>query len=170
MLRKPRYCCNCGDKVERVEWRIWNSTRFCELCETEFLFDEWWPRAAISVILIFGFTGIGFHYGGNEKQNFADDSLISVPQKIKAASVSEPAVSLKPLQRSVKESPSVAASKRKQDAVGKLRESLLEAPEDEPVEVYYCGAMTKKGTPCARRVKDGGRCWQHREQDSKEPK
>jgi len=28
--------------------------------------------------------------------------------------------------------------------------------------VYYCGAATKKGTPCSRRVKrPGERCWQH---------
>jgi hypothetical protein len=27
---------------------------------------------------------------------------------------------------------------------------------------YYCGAATKKGTPCSRRVKrPGERCWQH---------
>ena len=27
--------------------------------------------------------------------------------------------------------------------------------------IYFCGAETKKGTPCTRRVKGGGRCWQH---------
>ncbi|WP_208810027.1 DUF3157 family protein [Riemerella anatipestifer] len=25
----------------------------------------------------------------------------------------------------------------------------------------YCGAPTKKGGPCSRRVSGGGRCWQH---------
>ncbi|MEC5395654.1 DUF3157 family protein [Bergeyella sp. RCAD1439] len=25
----------------------------------------------------------------------------------------------------------------------------------------YCGAPTKKGGPCSRRVAGGGRCWQH---------
>lgn len=25
----------------------------------------------------------------------------------------------------------------------------------------YCGALTKKGTPCRRKVNGGGRCWQH---------
>jgi hypothetical protein len=32
--------------------------------------------------------------------------------------------------------------------------------------VYYCGALTKKGTPCTRRVKSPGRCWQHLGQPS----
>lgn len=29
-------------------------------------------------------------------------------------------------------------------------------------EVYICGARTKKGTPCARRVHGPVRCWQHK--------
>jgi len=35
----------------------------------------------------------------------------------------------------------------------------------QPVEnerVYICGARTKKGTPCQRRVRSLERCWQHR--------
>ena len=28
--------------------------------------------------------------------------------------------------------------------------------------VYICGARTKKGTPCSRRVHQPGRCWQHK--------
>lgn len=29
-------------------------------------------------------------------------------------------------------------------------------------ETYRCGARTKKGTPCSRRVQGSVRCWQHR--------
>jgi hypothetical protein len=36
---------------------------------------------------------------------------------------------------------------------------VLSNSSTEPV--YYCGAMTKKGTACTRRVKSPGRCWQH---------
>ena len=38
---------------------------------------------------------------------------------------------------------------------------------DEPV--YFCGAQTKKGTPCSRRVKGGGRCWQHKDKEAMLP-
>ena len=33
-----------------------------------------------------------------------------------------------------------------------------------PIEeaVYICGARTKKGTPCSRRVHQPARCWQHK--------
>jgi len=29
-------------------------------------------------------------------------------------------------------------------------------------KVYTCGARTKKGTPCSRRVQGPVRCWQHK--------
>jgi hypothetical protein len=29
-------------------------------------------------------------------------------------------------------------------------------------DVYLCGARTKKGTPCSRRVQRPVRCWQHK--------
>ena len=35
------------------------------------------------------------------------------------------------------------------------------APLTEEV-VYICGARTKKGTPCSRRVHQPARCWQHK--------
>jgi hypothetical protein len=31
-------------------------------------------------------------------------------------------------------------------------------------ETYICGARTKKGTPCSRRVHGPVRCWQHKGQ------
>src|SRR5690606_28069530 len=36
MFYKPKFCCQCGEKVERAEWRLWTSRRFCEFCGTEF--------------------------------------------------------------------------------------------------------------------------------------
>jgi len=29
-------------------------------------------------------------------------------------------------------------------------------------KAYICGARTKKGTPCSRRVRGPVRCWQHK--------
>lgn len=37
-----------------------------------------------------------------------------------------------------------------------------ERPTEPEEVVYVCGARTKKGTPCQRRVRGPGRCWQHR--------
>jgi hypothetical protein len=37
-----------------------------------------------------------------------------------------------------------------------------ERPTEQEEVVYVCGARTKKGTACQRRVRSPGRCWQHR--------
>jgi hypothetical protein len=37
-----------------------------------------------------------------------------------------------------------------------------ERPTEPEEVVYVCGARTKKGTPCQRRVRGPDRCWQHR--------
>jgi hypothetical protein len=42
------------------------------------------------------------------------------------------------------------------------RESNTPQPATANEEVYMCGARTKKGTPCSRRVHGPVRCWQHK--------
>jgi hypothetical protein len=37
-----------------------------------------------------------------------------------------------------------------------------ERPTDPAEIVSVCGARTQRGTPCSRRVRGTGRCWQHR--------
>lgn len=167
MLNKPSFCCNCGEKVERVEWHLWNSRRFCELCETEFQFEEWWPRAAIGLILVFGFTGIGFHYLESDEPKIVEQ--YSEPVVSRPRSISSPLIRQKNLQKlDVEQSPVKASTA--EDMVGPERSvprskkvaSATEQPIEAEQEVVYCGFLTKKGTPCSRRVKGGGRCWQHR--------
>jgi hypothetical protein len=40
--------------------------------------------------------------------------------------------------------------------------TATERPTDPAEVVSICGARTQKGTPCQRRVRGTGRCWQHR--------
>jgi hypothetical protein len=40
--------------------------------------------------------------------------------------------------------------------------TAAEPPTDPNEIVSVCRARTKKGTPCSRRVRGVGRCWQHR--------
>lgn len=40
--------------------------------------------------------------------------------------------------------------------------TAAERPTEPDEAVSFCGARTKKGTPCRRRVRGAGRCWQHR--------
>ena len=44
------------------------------------------------------------------------------------------------------------------------------AEEEEKEEVWaLCGAPTKSARPCRRKVRGGGRCWQHRQAESPQP-
>ena len=157
MLYKPNYCCQCGEKISRAEWRLLTSRRFCELCETEFKGTEYVPRAIIAVGLvlsIFGFRAMFTEPGA-------------------PASVSATAIPKTTLKSSV---PSVAPSPRKADIVPQTDEAVqdnmpaaaktIEQPaspaKSSEQPTYFCGALTKKGSPCSRRVKTKGiRCWQH---------
>jgi hypothetical protein len=40
--------------------------------------------------------------------------------------------------------------------------SPANVPSAPVLDVYLCGARTKKGTPCSRRVHGAVRCWQHK--------
>jgi hypothetical protein len=41
-------------------------------------------------------------------------------------------------------------------------QTAVTQPSTPPDQVYTCGARTKKGTPCSRRVHGPIRCWQHK--------
>lgn len=39
--------------------------------------------------------------------------------------------------------------------------TIREQPTDSQETISICGARTKRGTPCSRKVRGTGRCWQH---------
>jgi hypothetical protein len=172
MFQKPSYCCNCGDKVERIEWHLWNSRRYCELCETEYQFDEWWPRIAMTLIFTFGITGIGFHYIGNREPKIVEYvSKPVVSRSLKSGGRRERKKTAATVTPDRSQAPTSVASDEKNgvealEFTGASKEATVSAPKIvENEEVVFCGALTKKGKPCSRRVKGGGRCWQHKEPD-----
>lgn len=177
MLFKPRYCCHCGEEIDRVDWKLWTSNRFCELCETEFVFREWGIRISFLSCLVFAllFFGGGL-FGSGRPEDGRPPNLKSDGQKnlISEAPIGQPEQSNRVGEKeSEGENSNTTSSEKKQtntkipvpnnspvpkNGGGKLR--LRQKSGDEAV--YFCGAETKKGTPCSRRVKGGGRCWQHK--------
>jgi hypothetical protein len=143
---KPNFCCNCGEKIDRVDWSFTNSRRFCDVCQTDFFVQDWLPTAFVCVMTVVGLFGIGTY--------------------MKAATATAPAAFTKPPPPRVANRNSNSAAN--QSVLNVNRESTANRPiatrqiQDEPVGI--CGATTKKGTSCTRRVKGGGRCWQHKDQ------
>jgi len=154
MSYKPNFCCECGEKIERVEWLL-KSRRFCELCATEYGIYDKFPWVLFGAGVLFGIFGIGTYLRAPEKTlNLSPNNLV-----LQGANKNEANRNVVPQQQQ----PQIQT-----DNSASAKTDLLQATQnpkpkkDEATEaVYYCGAATKKGTPCSRRVKGGGRCWQH---------
>ena len=67
MYYKPKFCSNCGEKVERREWRSWTSTRFCDVCEEDFKLRDWLPRIVVFLGIVAGIFGLGSFLQTREK-------------------------------------------------------------------------------------------------------
>src|SRR3954466_4710917 len=59
MLFRPSFCANCGERVERKEWGIFTSRRFCPVCESELKAHDLIPRAVVALGVLVGIFGLG---------------------------------------------------------------------------------------------------------------
>ena len=172
MFYKPKYCCNCSEKIERVKWNLRTSRRFCQLCETEFVAQEWIPRLIVAFGLIIGIVGLtGYFQKPTEKPLKISASNLSgnisqAKKDLSAPPAGVPIQANSNVQTPAQSSASLVEQRRKQtpmlppaaqNAQPEAAKNQLNSAE----QVYFCGAATKKSTVCSRRVKGGGRCWQH---------
>jgi len=150
---RPKFCVNCGEKIVRDEWHFWTSGRFCELCEIEFQGREIGWRIAC-VLAVAGIAAAGFAFVAPERP--PDTKLVA--STVRAAEprslVGRPEAPTR--QERNKERP--APSQAPPAGVAIEQKPVLAASEP----IYMCGAETKKGTPCTRKVKGNVRCWQHK--------
>lgn len=166
MPYKPKHCCQCGEKIDRLDWKPWTSRRFCELCETELGIYDWIPRILVGIGLLFGLYGIGSYFYQPEKLlNAAPPQLAASNLKSETIQPKTDAqVSTGGIVQSPKQTNSSNTQTKTPNApnAADLKIKQTAAQIVEPAEkVYFCGAPTKKRTMCSRRVKNGGRCWQH---------
>jgi len=165
MFFRPNFCGSCGEKIQRAEWKLFTSRRFCDVCAVENQGHEWLPRTVVAAGILAGLFGFGsFLRSGPPPQ--------VVP--LRSEQIEKPEV------RPVAET---ASRLRQDEAVPAQKDGIVQTGADrimpiagnlQPVPngtaseqpVYYCGALTKKGKPCSRRVKYKGRCWQHTGQPS----
>ena len=163
MVFRPNFCANCGEKIERAEWGVWTSRRFCYVCESEFKGHDLIPRFVVGVGIAIGIFGFGSYL----KSGPTAPDPIGRPRSIASKGVQE-------------KKPSNVEIARDQRTIGQPRAEpvAIKGQEKDPIEQqnapsvpvakpvvaekgYFCGAETKKGTPCSRRVKGKVRCFQH---------
>lgn len=173
MPYKPKFCCQCGEKIERIDWRLWTSRRFCELCETELGIHDKVPFAIAGVGILIGLFGFGNYLRTPPAVNVAPNQFISrAPQNLEK-NETIPQISTETNRQTANISAENKPSNKPIQPTAsnnKLTTKPAETASNLQTEtVYMCGAQTKKGTPCSRRVKGGGRCWQHAGQTAMMP-
>ncbi len=163
MLYQPNFCCNCGEKIERVEWKPWTSRRFCQLCEHDHKLTDIAPKALIGVGVLIGILGFGSYLQSRQPQQVPDSVKAVKAQPRKAeitanSNIQATDISAVQSQSSLPKEDSTVRTLKSDTALKTAGNSARPAARE---QVYYCGALTKKGTPCSRRVKGRERCWQH---------
>jgi hypothetical protein len=137
-MYKPNFCSECGTKVLRLRWHPWTSRRFCDDCARRLRKERFVPVLCTGLALI----GAGYLVGLNGRP--------APPPLIIARRSDSP---LNSPEDPGKPNHSSAAGT---SAIANVSPATIES------DVYLCGARTKKGTPCSRRVHGPVRCWQHK--------
>lgn len=151
-MYKPKFCAECGEQVLRERWRAWTSRRFCALCAPRFRRTRIASRLALAATL----AGAGFLFGRAGRP--APPPLVVERGTLGRAPV--PAGD-EPQHADATTAKAEGAAMKTEAAYGPDG-SPTERPTDPNEIISICGARTKKGTPCQRRVRGYGRCWQHR--------
>ncbi|MGH9946006.1 MAG: hypothetical protein ACRD6X_02270 [Pyrinomonadaceae bacterium] len=162
MMFRPKFCCNCGEKIERAEWRLWTSRRFCQLCATEHQHIDIIPIAAILLGLVLTIAGSWTLFSGSGSSNNRRSAKVE-SKGLKAANVysSNAGEIISKSDESANSANDVHANTSRALPTQQINEQPSRTQKTSEETVYYCGAITKKGTPCTRRVKTKGFCWQH---------
>ncbi|HXM35340.1 MAG TPA: hypothetical protein VN920_09145 [Pyrinomonadaceae bacterium] len=135
-MYRPKFCAECSAKIIRLRWHFWTSRRFCEHCSPR-LMQEQVKRVVIGCAAVF-LMGMA---AGQAARQTATPLVIQRNQ----ISNSEVGKDHTPAQVETNSGSVMSAS---------TTTSGTEA-------FYTCGARTRKGTPCTRRVHGPVRCWQH---------
>lgn len=159
MLFRPNFCANCGEKIERADWGILTSRRFCPVCESEFKGQDLIPRVVVAVGVLIGIFGIG-GYLRSGTPNVVTLAAKPIAKQTNQTTAANPPAS-QPTNIEQPREADVQSSLSARTVVSPLTN---QQPVQKPMEEigYHCGAETKKGTPCSRRVKGNIRCYQHK--------
>ena len=165
MLYRPNFCCQCGEKIVRARWTPLTSRRFCDFCEVEQKQHDLLLKAIVVVAFLVGAAGLTAYLGGTNEALSSSGSRKAMARvdEIRAEVRDKPQAISSSNTTRIGASNATTANLPVPDAnASTLNFKQREVPQNSSTEaVYYCGALTKKGTPCTRRVKTEGRCWQH---------
>lgn len=153
---RPNFCSDCGEKIIRARWRVWTSRCFCSNCEGRL----GRARVLLPVIAAALLFSMGLIAGRATRPQppplVVQRGEFPLAPAVQTAGTGGEAAEGETEQRADASSTPKPEPKYGPDG------SATERPTDPNEVVYVCGARTQKGTPCQRRVRGTGRCWQHR--------
>ncbi len=181
MFVKSKFCLECDEKLESYDDNFLVRSNYCEICKPNFRSKEVLKRS-----IFMGFAIIPTIFGVGVLLQKPAEKPLSVAKTEIASIAPVP----KPSQKVENNRPNNAAQPKNVEANQQIA-LLSKQPETQPAKqtsdkktpqivrevsqslvpevVYLCGAKTKKGTPCSRKVKGSVRCWQHLGQEAMLP-
>lgn len=140
-MYRPNFCVECGERLTRRGWRALFRSRFCSDCNHR-LGGSVYAKMLVTVCLL---VASGFAMG----RYLRPQAPPLIIQRAANSLLSDAPLNLKDSKRA------------SGDTTKQSVESLNPIASDD--KAYICGARTKKGTPCHRRVHAAGeRCFQHK--------
>lgn len=141
-MYKPNFCAECGAKLLRLRWHFWTSRKFCDNCARRL------RQARLTHVLLASLALLTVGYvAGRARRPTPPPLLIERRSDSPLSDSADPATAPAAATLQAGLNPTTA-----QDS----------SPATVEEVVYLCGARTKKGTPCSRRVHGPVRCWQHK--------
>ena len=141
-MQRANFCVECGERLARNGWSVRLGDRLCGHCARRFGTFARFRSLAIFVAMVAAAFALGRY------MRPAPPPLII--QRLANSPLSDSPVELDAISR--------ASDSNRDDLQN--RNHSASVTEDEG---YVCGARTRKGTPCRRRVHaPGQRCFQHK--------
>ena len=150
-MYKPNFCSDCGAKIERSRYSLWTSRRFCDTCAPRFRKAQFLLPAVAGAALFIAGLAIGRAARAPAPPLIVERGELPV--------VTAP--STKGADQAIDAEAKKASASKPETAYGPDG-TATERPTEPDEVVSICGARTQKGTPCQRRVRGMGRCWQHK--------
>ncbi len=141
-MYKPNFCAECGAKLLRLRWYFWTSRRFCNDCARRLRKARFLPALLATLALITA------GYVAGRARRAAPPPLVINRHSDSPLTDGETGAST-----------FRAATTASGPNLNEAQDSSRVRAEE---VIYLCGARTKKGTPCSRRVHGPVRCWQHK--------
>lgn len=144
-MYRPNFCSECGAKILRLHWRVWTSRRFCDVCSNHLRRE----RLTAPLVAAIALLGVGLIVGRAGRP---------APPPLIIERHSNSTLSNDQSEKTGEEK----GTSPGESGLSGLENSSNSQPALIEEVVYICGARTKKGTPCSRRVHGPVRCWQHK--------